>query len=221
MADILFASERLEDQADLIRALEDAGHRVAGRPLAAVASETWTPDAVIVDAVKDFFLGRDLVRSLRGSDENLPILGIVRAEHLDGVGSDWGLSSFCVEQPRGDELVTRVRLLIGNRTESTEDRAIRVGDLSIDPDSYQVRLRNQPLDLTFKEFQLLSFLAGRPGRVWTRGQLLQEVWGQDFFGGTRTVDVHIRRLRAKLGPEHESMIGTIRNVGYKLEDRIR
>src|SRR6202041_3458706 len=77
------------------------------------------------------------------------------------------------------------------------------------------RLRGRVLDLTFKEFELLKFLAQHPGRVFTRAQLLQEVWGYDYFGGTRTVDVHVRRLRAKLGPEHESMIGTVRNVGYK------
>jgi DNA-binding response OmpR family regulator len=94
---------------------------------------------------------------------------------------------------------------------------VRVGDLAIDPQTYQVRLKGRPLDLTYKEFQLLFFLAQRPGRVYSRQQLLQEVWGYDFFGGTRTVDVHVRRLRAKLGAEHENMIATIRNVGYKLE----
>src|SRR6202043_629154 len=71
------------------------------------------------------------------------------------------------------------------------------------------------LDLTFKEFELLKFLAQHPGRVFTRAQLLQEVWGYDYFGGTRTVDVHVRRLRAKLGTEHEALIGTVRNVGYR------
>jgi DNA-binding response OmpR family regulator len=71
------------------------------------------------------------------------------------------------------------------------------------------------LDLTFKEFELLKFLAQHPGRVFTRAHLLQEVWGYDYFGGTRTVDVHVRRLRAKLGPEHEALIGTVRNVGYR------
>ena len=71
------------------------------------------------------------------------------------------------------------------------------------------------LDLTFKEFELLKYLAQHPGRVFTRAQLLQEVWGYDYFGGTRTVDVHVRRLRAKLGPEHETLIGTVRNVGYR------
>src|SRR5947209_6334604 len=91
------------------------------------------------------------------------------------------------------------------------------GEQTIDPERYQVRLRGRPLDLTYKEFQLLCYLAQRPGRVFSRSQLLQEVWGYDFFGGTRTVDVHVRRLRAKLGAEHESMIATVRNVGYKLE----
>ena len=71
------------------------------------------------------------------------------------------------------------------------------------------------LDLTFKEFELLKFLAQHPGRVFTRAHLLQEVWGYDYFGGTRTVDVHVRRLRAKLGSEHEALIGTVRNVGYR------
>ena len=71
------------------------------------------------------------------------------------------------------------------------------------------------LDLTYKEFELLKFLAQHPGRVFTRSHLVQEVWGYDYFGGTRTVDVHVRRLRAKLGPEHDQMIGTVRNVGYK------
>jgi DNA-binding response OmpR family regulator len=76
-------------------------------------------------------------------------------------------------------------------------------------------LRGRVLDLTFKEFELLKFLAQHPGRVFTRAHLLQEVWGYDYFGGTRTVDVHVRRLRAKLGAEHEALIGTVRNVGYR------
>jgi DNA-binding winged helix-turn-helix (wHTH) protein len=76
-------------------------------------------------------------------------------------------------------------------------------------------MQGRSLDLTFKEFELLKFLAQHPGRVFTRAQLLQEVWGYDYFGGTRTVDVHVRRLRAKLGAENEALIGTVRNVGYR------
>ncbi len=92
---------------------------------------------------------------------------------------------------------------------------IRNGDLSVDEATYSAKLKGRVLDLTFKEFELLKYLAQHPGRVFTRAQLLQEVWGYDYFGGTRTVDVHVRRLRAKLGPEHESLIGTVRNVGYR------
>ncbi|CAM5555621.1 transcriptional regulatory protein GlnR [Streptomyces narbonensis] len=92
---------------------------------------------------------------------------------------------------------------------------IRNGNLSVDEATYSAKLKGRVLDLTFKEFELLKYLAQHPGRVFTRAQLLQEVWGYDYFGGTRTVDVHVRRLRAKLGPEHESLIGTVRNVGYR------
>ncbi len=84
----------------------------------------------------------------------------------------------------------------------------------IDEASYSAKVHGKPLDLTYKEFELLRFLAQHPGRVFTREQLLSEGWGYDYFGGTRTVDVHIRRLRAKLG-DLEALIGTVRNVGYR------
>jgi DNA-binding response OmpR family regulator len=116
------------------------------------------------------------------------------------------------------EVEARIRLAIGRRAAATVAEApdeIRSGELAIDEATYAARLRGRVLDLTFKEFELLKFLAQHPGRVFTRAQLLQEVWGYDYFGGTRTVDVHVRRLRAKLGPEHEALIGTVRNVGYR------
>ena len=92
---------------------------------------------------------------------------------------------------------------------------ISSGDLVIDEATYSRAGRGRLLDLTYKEFELLKHLAQHPGRVFTRAQLLQEVWGYDYFGGTRTVDVHVRRLRAKLGPEYDVLIGTVRNVGYR------
>jgi DNA-binding response OmpR family regulator len=114
----------------------------------------------------------------------------------------------------------RLRLAIGRAAlaaESPQDAApeIRAGDVVIDETSYSARVRGRSLDLTYKEFELLKYLAQHPGRVFTRAQLLQEVWGYDYYGGTRTVDVHVRRLRAKLGPEFEHQIGTVRNVGYR------
>jgi DNA-binding response OmpR family regulator len=110
-----------------------------------------------------------------------------------------------------------MRLVVDRARASRRSRSANVGELSIDEDTYVVRLKGRPLDLTYREFELLKYLAANPSRVFTRGQLLQEVWGYDYYGGTRTVDVHIRRLRAKLGPEQEQLIGTVRGVGYKLD----
>lgn len=138
---------------------------------------------------------------------------------LAAVTADWGIDDLLLEDSGPAEVEARMRLAIGRSqisTEVDEDAEVRLGDLTIDEAAYSARLRGRNLDLTFKEFELLKFLAGHPGRVFTRAQLLQEVWGYDYFGGTRTVDVHVRRLRAKLGVEHESLIGTIRNVGYRL-----
>ena len=118
----------------------------------------------------------------------------------------------------GTATFARLRVAVGRLNSATAAAGglIRAGELTIDPDTYAAKLKGRPLDLTYKEFELLKFLAQHPGRVFTRQQLLQEVWGYDYFGGTRTVDVHVRRLRAKLGSEYESMIGTVRQVGYKL-----
>ena len=96
-----------------------------------------------------------------------------------------------------------------------ETNIIRSGEVVVDDATYTAKLGKRTLDLTFKEFELLKYLAQHPGRVFTREQLLQEVWGYDYFGGTRTVDVHVRRLRAKLGSDNEALIGTVRNVGYR------
>ena len=107
------------------------------------------------------------------------------------------------------------RTMPGSFAPASEPGVVRAGELTIDEGTYTCRLRGRALDLTFKEFELLKFLAQHPGRVFTRAQLLQEVWGYDYYGGTRTVDVHVRRLRAKLGAENERLIGTVRHVGYK------
>ena len=115
------------------------------------------------------------------------------------------------------EIGLRVAML-RRRAGASDGTTIRLGPLAIDTESYRVTALGRPLDLTFKEFELLRFLASRAGRVFTRPALLREVWGYDFYGGTRTVDVHVRRLRAKLGPEHEHLIQTVRSVGYRAAD---
>ena len=215
VADIEILSDRPEDLGWLVAALEQGGHRVAVDALTESLGGP-DPDLLFVDAGKDLSRGRDACRGIHGSSPRVHQLAIVAPEMLDAVGPDWGVDSFIVDGANVDEVLARVRLAIGASI-ADAPAALRVGELTIDPETYQVRLRGRPLDLTFKEFQLLLYLSERPGRVFSRSRLLQEVWGYDFFGGTRTVDVHVRRLRAKLGAEHEAMIATVRNVGYKLE----
>jgi DNA-binding response OmpR family regulator len=132
--------------------------------------------------------------------------------------ADWGFDDLVLNTAGPAEVEARLRLAIARLQQSDEDpdaHVIRSGEVTVDDVTYTAKLGGRPLDLTFKEFELLKYLAQHPGRVFTREQLLQEVWGYDYFGGTRTVDVHVRRLRAKLGPEHEQLIGTVRNVGYR------
>ena len=112
------------------------------------------------------------------------------------------------------EVDARIRLAIGRMTKEQVSTRIQTSGITIDESSYSAKVHGKPLDLTYKEFQLLHFFATHPSRVFTREQLLSEVWGYDYFGGTRTVDVHVRRLRAKLG-DLEQLIGTVRNVGYR------
>lgn len=216
MAEILILSDRDGDPFPDAAALEAAGHRVAFGALEDRLGPGPTPDVCIVDATKDLARGREACRALRAQAARMPVIAAMTQETLDALGPDWQVDSFIVEGASSEEMLARVRLLIGSHL-ADSPTAIRVADLSIDPDTYQVRLRGRPLDLTYKEFELLRFLAQRPGRVFSRSQLLQEVWGYDYFGGTRTVDVHVRRLRAKLGAEYESLVATVRNVGYKLE----
>ena len=142
---------------------------------------------------------------------------VVTEGGLAGITSDWGIDDVILDTAGPAEVEARLRLAVGRTVEAAVDEGgpITAGALVIDEATYSVRLRGKLLDLTYKEFELLKYLAQHPGRVFTRSQLLQEVWGYDYFGGTRTVDVHVRRLRAKLGPDNETLIGTVRNVGYR------
>jgi DNA-binding response OmpR family regulator len=176
-----------------------------------------SPDVVLVDARADLAEARATCRMLHATGLGVPLIAVVREAGLIAVNPDWGLDDVVLAAAGPAEVEARLRLAVGRLTTATAASGglIRAGDLTIDPDTYAAKLKGRPLDLTYKEFELLKFLAQHPGRVFTRDQLLREVWGYDYFGGTRTVDVHVRRLRAKLGSEYESMIGTVRQVGYK------
>jgi DNA-binding response OmpR family regulator len=174
-------------------------------------------DAVLVDARVDLAGAKSLCRLLASGGDSAPVVAVVNEGGLVAVNADWRVDEILLPTAGPAEVDARMRLLTcrGPVGAAGVDGALRLGELVIDEATYMARLRGRPLDLTYKEFELLKYLAQHAGRVFTRAQLLQEVWGYDFFGGTRTVDVHVRRLRAKLGPEHEQMIGTVRNVGYK------
>ena len=201
---------------DVLPALALLGHDVRLEPRDGAALLDADPaDAVLVDARSDLVAARALCRLLRTSGIAAPLLAILTEGGLTAVTAEWGADDVVLATAGPAEIEARLRLALGRVAPVTTDRTVRSGDLVIEEDTYQAKLRGEPLDLTFKEFELLKFLAQHPGRVFNRAQLLQEVWGYDYYGGTRTVDVHVRRLRAKLGPEHEGLIGTVRHVGYK------
>ncbi len=175
-------------------------------------------DAVLVDGRTDLAHIRGLTRLLRTTGIDIPLLLVLTEGGIAVVADDWGMDDVLLTTAAPAEVEARLRLATGRlaQRDGEGDRAvIDSGGLAIDEVSYTAKLEGRTLDLTFKEFELVKFLAQHPGRVFTRQQLLQEVWGYDYFGGTRTVDVHVRRLRAKLGTDHEMLIGTVRNVGYR------
>lgn len=202
---------------EVLPALELLAHAVQGVPLDVhPLIDGPSSDVVIVDGRSDLAAARSACRLLRTTGIGVPLLAVVTVGGLAAVSADWGVDDVLLDTSGPAEIEARLRIAQGRLTANGDDSSVvRAGDLTIDPDTYTARLRARPLDLTYKEFELLRFLAQHPGRVFTRSQLLQEVWGYDYFGGTRTVDVHVRRLRAKLGSEHEALIGTVRQVGYK------
>ncbi|GAA3880386.1 response regulator transcription factor [Saccharothrix violaceirubra] len=188
------------------------------RPEVSALLEAGPHDVVLVDARTDLVAARGLCRLLDSGGVDVPVVAVVTEGGLVAVNADWNVDEILLPTSGPAEVDARLRLVRSRRGVEKQggDGSLQLGELVIDEATYTARLRGRPLDLTYKEFELLKYLAQHAGRVFTRAQLLQEVWGYDFFGGTRTVDVHVRRLRAKLGPEHESLIGTVRNVGYKL-----
>jgi DNA-binding response OmpR family regulator len=175
------------------------------------------PSAVVVDAGENAPQAWTVLVALRDRDARVPAVVIVGRDVLERYPWHEVAEEFVFAGATEGEL--RVRLAMLRRRAGTGDGStVRLGPLAIDTETYRVTVSGRPLDLTFKEFELLRFLAERPGRVLTRPTLLREVWGYDFYGGTRTVDVHVRRLRAKLGPEHEQLIETVRGVGYRAAD---
>jgi DNA-binding response OmpR family regulator len=219
MSRLLLMTASLGPSGDVLPALGLLAHHVRVLPAEASALLDAPPaDALLVDGRRDLAHVRALTRLIRQTGVDCPVVLITTEGGLAAVNAEWGIDDVLLDAAGPAEVEARLRLAIG-RSEVVEqvesDGELRLGELTIDERAYSARIRGRSLDLTFKEFELLRFLASHPGRVFTRAQLLQEVWGYDYYGGTRTVDVHVRRLRAKLGPEYEGLIGTVRNVGYR------
>jgi DNA-binding response OmpR family regulator len=177
-------------------------------------------DCIFVDARRDLPNTKAFTKLITTTGVSTPIVVITTEGGLSAINSDWQIADVMLDTAGPAEVDARIRIVIGKDAltqlaKNPSLKEIRSGEVVIDEDSYTAKIKGRTLDLTFKEFELLKYLAQHPGRVFSRSQLLQEIWGYDYFGGTRTVDVHVRRLRSKLGPEFESVIDTVRNVGYR------
>lgn len=213
MAQLLVLTSELGS--DALPALQLLPHRARQIP-ASPEQLVRAPDAdlIFLDARTNLAGAKALSQILRTTGLSVPLILIVTEGGLAAVSPDWGVDDVVLEGAGPAEVDARIRLALGRNRDETTSTEIHASGVVIDEASYSARVNGQPLNLTYKEFELLRFLAAHPSRVFTREQLLSEVWGYDYFGGTRTVDVHVRRLRAKLG-DLENLIGTVRNVGYR------
>ena len=179
------------------------------------------PDLVVLDLRLPGIDGYDVLREIRRDSAVYVIVLTARAEETDKlIGLELGADDYMTKPFSPRELVARVRAVLrrGRGDDTTDDAHIRFDGLEIDVDRHEVRLDDTPIELTNLAFQLLVALASTPGRVYTRRQLIEQVWGWDFYGDERLVDVHVRNLRKSLGDPADDprFIGTVRGVGYKM-----
>ena len=221
MANLLLLTNSTGASADVLPALGLLQHNVKITPQEVSLLIDLPPvDCLLLDARRDLVASKSFTKLLIATGVDVPIIVITTEGGLSAINAEWGITDVILDTAGPAELDARVRIVIGKDAIAALEKnpslkEIRSGEVVIDEDSYTAKIKGRSLDLTFKEFELLKYLAQHPGRVFSRSQLLQEIWGYDYFGGTRTVDVHIRRLRSKLGPEFESIIDTVRNVGYR------
>ncbi len=177
--------------------------------------EGWAGAVVACDEDPEGAFG--MCRALRKRDANLaPVLLLVSGAQLSELELREDLfDDFCLSPFHPLELEARLRHLFFRSGQGSHPEIVEYGDLALNLETYQAALSDRPLDLTYMEYELLKFFATHPGKVFTREQLLSRVWGYEYYGGARTVDVHVRRLRAKLGEEHANWIQTVRSVGYR------
>jgi DNA-binding response OmpR family regulator len=215
MATLVLLSDRAAE--DVLPALPASEGDLKAEPLSIASIEPAarvSPELFFVDAAENPGQAHAVLRECSARAPDVPRVAIVERADLERL--PWAAVADEVLLPGAPAAEISVRLeMLRRRSGPPAGDTIRLGPLALDESSFQVTRDGRPLDLTFKEFELLRYLSSRPGRVFTRPALLREVWGYDFYGGTRTVDVHVRRLRSKLGPAHEHLIQTVRGVGYR------
>lgn len=184
-------------------------------------------DLVVLDATEDLSAAARISERLRAVGRPEPVLVVLTEGMMVAASPRWEVADMVLPTAGPAELEARLRLGAARGTATahaapaaTERTSHEFGPLRVDVAGFTASVRGRQLDLTFKEFELLRRLVSDPGRAFTRAELLHDVWGYDYFGGTRTVDVHIRRLRAKLGSELDQTIHTVRNVGYRFTPRL-
>lgn len=206
-----------EDLHFVASGLQSAGVTVSAATLEELLSrlEETAPDAVLIAISRD--VDTAALRRLLEDEAfptRTPAIALLSEDQLADFDVTVGFDDFVVQPVRLPELLTRLRHQVWLKSGGPEADVIRAGDLLIDRGSYRVYVAGRPVDLTYKEYQLLLFLASNPDRVFTREVLLNRVWGYEFYGGARTVDVHIRRIRSKIEDGTHTFIETVRNVGY-------
>lgn len=205
---------------ELVRLLDLGGHAwkgIANEQLASsdAPDEGWGGAVVVVGTESEAAWA--LCRAIRKGDLTVePVLLLIAGHQLDELDlRDELYDDFCLDPFHPRELEARLGHLFWRTGSTTAPEVVAYGELSLNLETYQAVIGGRPLDLTYMEYELLKFLAQNPGKVFTRETLLSRVWGYEYYGGARTVDVHIRRLRAKLGEEHANLIATVRSVGYR------
>ena len=207
-----------EPASETARAVAEMGFRplrMAGAgPVAGWESESSRPPdvAIVLDSL-------DAVASLRRTEGlgDVPLVLTVEADQIEDLEAIIDVDELIVRPYGASELRARIARARRQANGIAPDDIVRIGSLALDLATYQVAVAGEPIDFTYMEYELLKFLATHPNRVFSREALLSRVWGYDYFGGARTVDVHVRRVRAKLGVEHAHRIKTVRSVGYRFE----
>ncbi|MCO5201206.1 MAG: response regulator transcription factor [Chloroflexi bacterium] len=213
----VFLVTRHPDVARLGPELERAGFSAPAITPEQLANDEASPtaDVVLLD-LRDIPPAAFNILSATYAEEGVILIAMVAGEQLDRVTVDLPIDDFVVLGSPPEELARRIERALWRKHGVDSENYVRCGALAIDLSNYRVTVDDEPLVMTFKEYELLRFLAMNAGRVFTREQLLNRVWGYDYFGGARTVDVHIRRIRAKIEIHGHAFIETVRNVGYRL-----